>query len=111
MSWVEGCWAEEEGQADSQLSRYPDTGLHPRIPGARLEPKADAQPSDPSWCPGLFNEQGYGRLTDPAAGMGFLMCGSTSHQPAPTLLRASLPSPPPGAGDSVCLTRRHTSRA
>jgi len=33
---------EGEGEADSPLNRVPDAGLHPRTPGPRPEPKADA---------------------------------------------------------------------
>ena len=34
--------AEAEGEADSPLSKEPDTGLHPGILRSRPEPKADA---------------------------------------------------------------------
>ena len=36
--------AEGEGEADSQLSREPDLGLHPRTLGSRPEPKAIQAP-------------------------------------------------------------------
>ena len=34
--------AKGEGEAGSPLSREPDVGLDPRIPGSGPEPKADA---------------------------------------------------------------------
>jgi len=38
-----GQQAEGEGEADSPPSQKPAMGLHPRTPGSRPEPKADAQ--------------------------------------------------------------------
>ena len=40
-----------EGEAGCPLSREPDAGLDPRIPGSRPEPKADAQPLSPPGAP------------------------------------------------------------
>ena len=43
----QGGEAEAEGEADSLLSREPDMGLNPGIPGSQPEPKAAAQPLSP----------------------------------------------------------------
>ena len=42
-----GVGAEGEVEAESPLGREPDTGLDPGTVGARPEPKADTQPTDP----------------------------------------------------------------
>ena len=43
QAWGE---VEGEGEADSLLSREPDTGLDPRTPGSRPEPKVDVQSTE-----------------------------------------------------------------
>ena len=45
-------WA--EGEADSPLSRAPDTGLDPRILTSRPELEADASPAEPPRRPMYF---------------------------------------------------------
>ena len=45
---------DEEGEADSPLSRVPDVGLDPSTPESWPEPKADAQPTKPPRCPFFY---------------------------------------------------------
>ncbi|XP_059034747.1 uncharacterized protein LOC131834293 isoform X7 [Mustela lutreola] len=41
---------EREGETGSLLSRDPNAGLHPRIPGSQSELKANTQPTESSMC-------------------------------------------------------------
>ncbi|XP_059034730.1 uncharacterized protein LOC131834290 isoform X9 [Mustela lutreola] len=45
-----GRGAERVGETGSLLSRDPNAGLHPRIPGSQPELKADTQPTESSMC-------------------------------------------------------------